>query len=167
MRSTRLQLRNACTRARERKRAPQQFVVRRILTAIILLSATSSSAPVAAECLRYGLVRLNGRLVQQTYAGPPDYESVTKGDEPLMIWILQLDRGVCVVGSDSTYPAAYSEREIQLVLGVDQYARTDRYAQYRHLLGEEIAVTGRLLAGSGRYEKRFVIAARQITRAQP
>jgi hypothetical protein len=138
----------------------------RTLTAVVLLSATTWSGSVAAGCLRYGVVSLTGRLVQQTYPGPPDYESVTKGDEPRVIWILQLERAICIVGSDSSYPSAYSEREIQLVLGTDQYARGDQYAQYRHLLGKEIIVTGRLLPGGARYEKRFVVAPDEIERAR-
>lgn len=133
----------------------QREVTLRLLTAgVLLLSALSCSA----ECLRYGDVSLSGRLVQQTYPGPPDFESVTKGDEPRVIWILQLDRGVCIDGSDSSYPSAYNEREIQLVLGSDQYARTDDYARYRNLLGQRITVTGRLLPGGAKYEKRFVVA---------
>lgn len=127
--------------------------MQKLLVALLLLSATALPASLAAQCLHYGDVRLTGRLVQQTYPGPPDFESVTKGDEPLVIWILQLD-------------PVYNERELQLVLGNDPYARTDAYAQYRHLLGQRIAVTGRLLPGGGKYEKRFVIAPRAIDRAR-
>ena len=134
---------------------------------LLLLSATVWPASLVAECLHYGDVRLLGRLVQQTYPGAPDFESVTQGDEPLVIWILQLDPGVCVISGDSSYSSAYNEREIQLVLGRDPYARTAEYAQYRHLLGQKIAVTGRLLPGGGKYEKRFVIAPRAIDRGEP
>lgn len=130
------------------------------------MSALSWSGSLAAGCLRYGDVRLTGRLVQQTYAGAPDYESVTRGDEPLIIWVLQLDRGICVDGSDSSYSSAYNEREIQLVVGSDQHARADQYGLYRALLGAKITVTGRLLAGGARYEKRFVIAAHDIRKAR-
>lgn len=138
----------------------------RILISVVLLSATSWSGSVAAECLQYGVVSLTARLVQQTYPGPPDHESVTKSDEPLIIWILQFDEGTCVAGLDSSYPSAYSEREIQLVLGADQYAQTDLYAQYRHLLGKMITATGRLQPGGARYEKRFVLAAHEIKGAR-
>lgn len=139
----------------------------RLLTAAALLSsAMSCSGSLAAECLRFGVVTLTGRLVQQTYPGPPDYESVTRGDEPLIIWVLQLDRGVCVGGADSSYPSAYNEREIQLVLGTDQYARTNHYARYRRFLGQEITVTGRLLPGGARYEKRFAIALHSMEKAR-
>jgi hypothetical protein len=137
----------------------------RLLIAALLVSA-SWSGSLAAECLRYGVVRLTGRLVQQTYPGPPRYESFTRGDRPLTIWILQLDYGVCVDASDSSYPSAYNEHEVQLVLGTDQYARTDQYEPYRHLLGAKITVTGPLLAGGARYDKRLVIAAQDIRKAR-
>src|SRR5262245_45143699 len=134
---------------------------RRILTVALLLSA-SWCGSLAAQCLYYGDVSLTGRLVQQTYPGPPDFESVTKGDAPLVIWILQLDVGVCIVSYSASYPSVYDEREIQLVIGNEQYARTAGYAEYRYLLGKKISVTGRLLPGRGKYEKPQVIALRSI-----
>jgi len=136
--------------------------MRKLLLAAFLLAATAWPASLLARCLYYGDVSLTGRLVQQTYAGPPDFESVTKGDAPLVIWILQLDEGVCIVTYDASHPNTYNEREIQVVLGTDQYARTRRYSDYRHLLGKRIAVTGRLLPGGAQYEKPFVIAPREI-----
>jgi Domain of unknown function (DUF4431) len=136
--------------------------VRRLVTIIALLIAT----PVSGECLRYGDVSFTGRLMQQVYAGPPDFESVTKGDEPLVIWILLLETGICIVDGDSIFPRTFSEREIQLVLGADQYARAAEYAPYRHLLGKSISVTGTLVAGGAKYEKRFVLMPREIRRDQ-
>jgi hypothetical protein len=134
----------------------------KLLLAVSLLIATAWPTSAAAQCLYYGDASLTGRLVQQTYPGPPDFQSVTKGDAPLVIWILQLDTGVCILSSDPSYPNVYNEREIQLVLGNDQYARTDGYAQYRHLLGKKIVVTGRLQPGGGKYEKPQVLALRAI-----
>ena len=138
------------------------IVTRHRIPIVAALLSASWCGALAAQCLYNGDVSLTGRLVQQTYPGPPDFESVTKGDAPLVIWILQLDTGVCIISSDSSYPNVYNEREIQLVLGPDQYARTDRYAQYRHLLGKRIAVTGRLQSGGRKYEKPSVIATRAI-----
>jgi hypothetical protein len=139
------------------------FVTRRpILTLAPLLIAAWWSGSLAAQCLYYGDVSLTGRLVQQTYPGPPDFESVTRGDAPLVIWILQLDVGVCIVSSSASYPNVYNEREIQLVIGNDQYARSAAYAEYRDLLGKKISVTGRLLPGGGKYEKPQVITLRSI-----
>ena len=135
-----------------------------LLIAVLLSSASSGSH--AADCLYFGDASLTGRLVQQTYPGPPDFRSLTKGDEARVIWVLQLDRGICVISSDASYPNAYGQREVQIVLGTDQYARTDRYAQYRRLLGQEITVTGTLIPGGATYEKRYVMAADTITRAR-
>ena len=137
----------------------------RVPTAVLVLSAIAWPGPLAAQCLRYGVVTLTGRLVQQTYPGPPDYESVTRGDEARIVWILQLDRGICIDARDTSDPGAYNEREIQLVLGSDQYSRSERYAPYRNLLGAKVVVTGRLQAGGARYEKRFVIAADEIRKS--
>jgi hypothetical protein len=138
----------------------------KLTSAVLLLSATLWSASPAADCLYYGDVKLTGRLVQQTYPGPPDFESVTKGDQPLVIWVLQLDYSVCIVRGESNYSSTYPEREIQLVLDSDPYARTAGYEPYRRLLGQRIAVSGRLLPGGGKYEKRFVIAPYEIHKAQ-
>ena len=130
--------------------------------AAFILSASAWSASLAADCLYYGPVNLTGRLVQQTYPGPPDFESVTKGDEALVIWILQLDYPVCIISSDASHPNVYNEGEVQIVLGSTQYARSDRYADYRYLLGRKVAVAGRLVPGGGKYEKHFVIRAESL-----
>jgi opacity protein-like surface antigen len=136
-----------------------------LLTAVLLSIATPASQ--AAECVYFGTLSLTGRLVQQTYAGPPDFESVTKGDEPRVIWIVQLDRGLCIISTDASYPNAYGQKEVQLVLGADQYARTALYARYRQLLGQKIRVTGQLQPGGARYDKRFVIVTDAIEPARP
>jgi hypothetical protein len=62
------------------------FVTRRpTLTLALLLTVAWWPVSLAARCLYYGDVSLTGRLIQQTYPGPPDFESVTKGDQPLVI----------------------------------------------------------------------------------
>lgn len=130
----------------------------RILIVIGILSAMPRLALVAAPCLEYEIVSLTGTLVRQTYAGPPDYESVTKGDEPRVIWVLLLDRRICVVDSNPKYPREYDEQEVQLVLGADQYV------QYRSLLGKKIIATGKLLHGSAKYQKRLALTVSEIKR---
>jgi len=137
-----------------------------LLTAVLLSSAIPWSQSRADYCLRSGAASLSGRLVQQTYPGPPDFESFQRGDEPRVIWILQLDPSVCIISSDASYPNAYGLREIQVVLGEDQYARTEPYARYRNLLGQQIIVTGSLLPGGARYEKRWVLAIDAIEKVR-
>lgn len=124
----------------------------RALFLIPLLCVTQALAAGAYDCLEYGPIRLVGTLVRQTYAGPPDYESVTKGDEPQILWLLQLDQRVCV-DSNSRYPREPTAIEIELALPADQYAR------HRHLLGQKIIASGELIHGGANYQKRLVLLA--------
>lgn len=129
----------------------------RSLVPIALLSTLPALCALASNCLDYGPTSLNGRLVRQTYAGPPDYESTTKGDAPIAIWVLQLERTVCVIDSAGRYSKEYGTREIQIELPAD------RYAQYRSLVGSKITVTGELIRGGARHDKRLVIVANELT----
>jgi len=130
-----------------------------IMTSVLSAMAWHTSG--AASCLRYEFVSLTGTLIRQTYAGPPDYESVTKGDEPLVIWVLQLDQSTCVVDPDPRYPREYYEREVQLVVTPDQYAR------YKNLLGKKIIASGKLLHGGAKYDKRLVLTVEEMSRTRP
>ena len=71
-----------------------------------------------------------------------------------------------VIQRNPSDPSAYNEREIQLVLGTDQYARNRRYEPYRQLLGAKVIATGTLLPGGARYNKRLVLAADDIRKAR-
>ncbi len=73
------------------------------------------AAALEFTCLQYGPIQIAGTLVQHTYAGPPDYESVTKGDRPLTVWKLQLDERICV-DANTRYPREAIQIEIELAL---------------------------------------------------
>lgn len=109
----------------------------------------------ASSCLDYGPLSIVGTLVRQTYAGGPDYESVTKGDQPKVIWLLQLDRRVCVSGN-TRYPREPTQIEIELALAAEQYA------QYQPLLGRKVVVSGELKHGGANYQKRLVLMPSEI-----
>lgn len=130
----------------------------RVLTVVGVFGAVASPALAAPECLKYEVVSLYGTLVRQTYPGPPDYQSVTRGDQPQVAWILQLDRRICVVDPNPSLPREYNEREIQLV------SRADQDLPYRDLLGARVIVTGKLLHGGARHEQRLVLEASDIKR---
>lgn len=129
----------------------------RTLCLVISLIAMRPAAAIDFTCLQYGPIQLAGTLVRQTYAGPPDFESVTKGDEPRVIWILQLDERVCV-DANSRYPRELIQLEIELTLTPDQYR------QYRALLGQKVRVAGDLQHGGANYQKRLVITASDISK---
>lgn len=129
----------------------------RALIVIGLFFIAPSLRAVEYSCLQYGPIRLVGTLVRQTYAGPPDYESISKGDEPRVIWLLQLDQRVCVQAS-SRFPREPTQIEVELALTADQYR------QYRSLLGQKIVATGELIHGGANYQKRLVLTAAELQR---
>lgn len=116
------------------------------------LTALAVGAAFAADasCLDYGPMSLTGRVVRQTYAGPPDYESVTKGDQPIVIYLLQLDYTLCIVESQLL---AQNTREVQLEW---------RAGDPASLLGKKVTVTGELIRGEARHDKRVVMVAAEI-----
>lgn len=122
---------------------------------MVLLSVTLPAAALEFTCLQYGPIDIAGMLVRHTYAGPPDYESVTKGDEPRTVWILQLDERICVE-ANRRYPREPIQIEIELALTPEQYER------YGPLLGQKVRVTGELRHGGANYQKRLVIAASDL-----
>jgi hypothetical protein len=103
-----------------------------------------------ASCINYGPASLTGRVVRQTYAGPPDYESTTRGDRPVVFYVLQLDYTVCIAESQVV---GLGTRELQLEWSAGDPAS---------LLGKKVTVTGELTRGGARHDKRFVIVASQI-----
>lgn len=118
-----------------------------------LLAAAALLITFAAQatCMNYGPASLTGRVVRQTYAGPPDYESTTRGDRPVVIYILQLDYTLCVADSRIV---GRGIRELQL-----EWPTGDAAA----LLGKKVTVTGELIRGGARHDKRDVIVASEIT----
>jgi hypothetical protein len=118
-----------------------------------LLAALASLSAFAAQasCLNYGPASLTGRVVRQSYAGPPDYESTTRGDRPVVYYVLQLDYTLCI--SDSQV-VGLATRELQLEWSAGDPAS---------FLGRKVTVTGELIRGGARHDKRFVIVASEIT----
>jgi hypothetical protein len=107
------------------------------------------------QCLNYEKhpVVLVGTIKLHTFPGKPNYESVARGDEPERVWLLQLDRPICVEADDSFQKEANVSR-IQLVLSEGQA----QYDQYRALLGQRVVVEGELFhAITGHHHTRVFI----------
>lgn len=124
------------------------------------LIAVSLPRHAAAYCLEYGPNRLTGTLARQTYPGRPDYESVTRGDEPVVIWVLVLDQRICTVDPTHKLPKVDYQREVQLVMEDAQYK------QYGKLLGQKVTVTGALRPGHADH-KWLLIEPREIVPTRP
>jgi Domain of unknown function (DUF4431) len=110
----------------------------KLLVSLLLLfgGGFSPNAQMPQDCLSYDptTVTLKGKLSRKTFAGPPNYESVKKGDAPETYWILHLTRPICVSGDEPEKNVS----DIQLFLSEEQYAR------HKDLLGKRVVVSGKL-----------------------
>lgn len=119
-----------------------------------LLGLTWASSSPAWECPSFAGREwdLTGHLVKRVFPGPPDYESVTSGDEPITRWYLQLPWPTCF--------AEYRHlTRFQLALTPQEAGR------YRQLLGKQITVKGTLEEGvPGRHTTSLVVNVSSLTR---
>jgi hypothetical protein len=118
------------------------MIVARIFTVILVLTL-SVSGRAHAECLSYnGTIRVQGTLTQQTFPGPPNYESIETGDQAETYWLVVLDGSACVAAdpADDTglSPAVATLERIQLVVTLDQCR------DYADRIGHHVSVSGQL-----------------------
>jgi len=118
-------------------------------------------ARTAAEpCIQYEPteVQLEGRVVRETFPGPPNHESVEAGDTPEVVWILTLDRPVCVDASrtDEENPKEADVTRVQLVLEPWQYDK------YKAFVGHQAWVQGTLFhATTGHHHEAILMSVRR------
>ncbi len=97
----------------------------------------------ADTCYHYqpAPVSLTGRLVQRTLPGPPNYQSVARGDRPQLVDFLILDAPICTVADykDSPNTDAFQGQD---TIQVRRAAAT--WPAVRRLTGSRVVVTGTL-----------------------
>jgi hypothetical protein len=117
------------------------------------------SVNAAAQCLDYepSAVALSGTIVRQTFPGPPNYESVARGDTPERVWILRLARPVCVNVADHYDIHEVGIKQFQLVL------KPEFYRRFSHLVGKSATATGTLYhAYNGHHYKKLLLIVTEI-----
>ena len=110
---------------------------------LMIASALSVAQVELAGCKSYGpaSVSLHGTLLQKTFAGPPNYEDIRKGDKPETLWLLKLDSPICVSQDKSDpdlNPKQNDVREVELVLNNDVTGRLNLR------LSQRVVATGTL-----------------------
>ncbi len=116
---------------------------------------------VAAQCVEYEpkIVTLSGTLVRETHAGPPNYESIRRGDKAETIWVVRLSKPICVTGTDDINVREDNQREVQLVLEPEQFKK------YRKLIGHRVIATGSLFhSHTGHHHKQLLLTTSVIRR---
>ena len=135
------------------------------IASTLLLIACFCSAASTQKCLEYGpMVSLAGTLRSQVFAGPPNYESIKRGDRKETAIILTLLTRTCTTGND---PAGIDVpetgiREMQLVIKTAADWKT-----VRRRIGKRVKVTGTLFhAITGHHKTRVLIDVNDIRAAR-
>lgn len=112
-----------------------------------ILALLLGSAPIASQrvdsCYHYtpAPVMLTGRLIQRTLPGPPNYQSIARGDRPQLVYLLVLDAPICTIPDykDSPNSDAFQGQDTIHVRRAEVAA-----PDVRRLTGQRVTVTGRL-----------------------
>ena len=138
-----------------------KFKKTRLLTTTLLLVAGYCSSATAQSCLEYGpTVSLTGTLRSQVFAGPPNYESIRRGDRKEAAIILTLVTPTCTTGND---PAGIDVpetgiREMQLVV-----MKSADWKTIRRRMGKRALVTGTLFhAITGHHRSKVLMDVASI-----
>ncbi|SET60733.1 hypothetical protein [Thorsellia anophelis] len=74
------------------------FGLLKYLFAILNLVFCITSYAVTTQCVpELSEIKLEGKLIIQTYPGPPNYESIEEGDRRMDVWVLHLDKPVSCI----------------------------------------------------------------------
>jgi hypothetical protein len=130
-----------------------------------LLVAGFSTAS-GQNCFEYGpSVSLTGTLSSRVFAGPPNYESIKRGDRKETAIILSLSSPVCTTGNTTANSFDVSEadiREVQLVITKPEHWKT-----LKRLRGKPVLVTGTLFhAHTGHHRTQVLITVAELNLKQ-
>jgi len=130
------------------------------LILFLLIPAAHASAQ---NCLAYDTdgIPLSGTISKKTFPGPPNYESIKKGDKPETYWILHLDTPTCTTASGDN-AAESNVTDLQLILSAKDYA------QYKQLVGQKVPVLviGKLMhAITGHHHTPVLMEVKVVVKA--
>ncbi|PYO96868.1 MAG: hypothetical protein DMD60_08800 [Gemmatimonadetes bacterium] len=117
-----------------------------ISSAVIFIAAGAHPAArpgVADSCYHYrpASVSLTGRLIQRTLPGPPNYQSIARGDRPQVVDLLILDAPICTIPDYKDSPNTDAFRGQDTI----QVRRAEStWPEVRRLSGRRVVVKGTL-----------------------
>lgn len=120
----------------------------------------------SSGCLSYEptMVKVSGTLIQKTFPGPPNYESVRKGDKAEVDWLVELRSPVCVTedkADPDLNPSQDRIHELQLVLS------PEAFKDYRNLMGRDVVAQGTLFgAHTGHHHTPVLLTVSSIKPAR-
>lgn len=131
-----------------------------LLIALLTLTVPNPTRPTEDGCFKYDsdIVKLNGTISTHVFPGPPNYESVAKGDAREQAWVLQLSKPICTSASVDV-EAEKDVKDLQLVFPEGQ----KQYDEYRSLKGRRVVVTGTLFhAETGHHHTKVLLTVTDI-----
>jgi Domain of unknown function (DUF4431) len=119
--------------------------------------ASKEETPVLEkQCFNYGpeSVALEGQLYRKSFAGPPNYEDITKGDEEEIYWLIKTTKPFCVNGTKQLYESKLeNQSEVQLVIS----SKLNFYRTKLNLLNQSVIVKGSLFPQMTGHHKTEVL----------
>ena len=83
------------------------------------------AAPTQKVSYEPRVVSLEGTILPQVFPGPPNYESVHKGDKPEKQWVIHLKAPIELEAAENDNVAEKNIKEIQLVMGYSEDKNVD------------------------------------------
>ena len=143
---------------------PRVYMSTRLLILTLGLLVGFCASASGQKCFRYGpTVSLTGTLRSQVFAGPPNYESIRRGDRKETAIILTLVARACTTGNDfQGFEAPETGiREMQLLVTKEEHWKT-----IRRLMGKRASVTGTLFhAHTGHHRTKVLVNVANIQAA--
>ncbi len=127
---------------------------------------TSSSTGNSRACLSYepSVVQLSGTIIRKTFPGPPNYESIERGDKAEVLWLLVLSQPICMeedIKEPSLSPAQKDIRKIQLV-----FRDAAAYETHKKLVGKIVVAKGTLFgAHTGHHHTPLLLTVTTLIKA--
>lgn len=132
------------------------------LSILLLLLAAGFSTASGQSCLEYGpVVSLTGTLSSRVFAGPPNYESIKRGDRKETAIILTLASPVCITAGDpaNLFDVAETDiHEVQLVIGKPEHWKT-----FKRLRAKPVIISGTLFhAHTGHHRTKILVIVAEL-----
>jgi hypothetical protein len=127
---------------------------------LVVLGLCASAS--AQQCLEYGpTVTLTGTLRAKVFPGPPNYESIKRGDRAETAIILSLATPLCTAAgnpADIVDVAETDVRDVQLVI-----TKPSDWKLVKRLVGKPVVLTGTLFhSHTGHHRTKVLLTVAEL-----
>ena len=117
------------------------------------LISFEAHAEKASPCTKFFYedeIQVSGKIIEKTYAGPPNYQSIRGGDSTETVETLQLYKPICVYSKqgDQINEAAKNIKAIQLV---------EKFLESSRLKGRHAQIKGKLFSAQSAHHRTTVL----------